>query len=88
MLENADTWFLQIAVLLLSGYFLWSIRGLLNDFKSQIKELNITSARLFSRGDDHERRISVLEGRCSLMHNGDRPGGGRRNYDPEERPNG
>lgn len=85
MLENADTWFLQIAVLLLSGYFLWSIRGLLNDFKSQIKELNMTSARLFTRGDDHERRISTLEGMHSV---GGIHGGGRRNYDPEERPNG
>jgi hypothetical protein len=88
MLENADTWFLQIAVLVLSGYFLWSIRNLLHDFKNQIKDLNLTISRIFVRSDDHERRLSMLEGRCAVMHSGNGHTRGRRNYDPEERPNG
>ena len=81
LINNVDTWFLQLAVLLLGGYFLWSFRKILTDFKDEVKGLKETIVRLFERGDDFERRLSNIEGRCDLMHGQ----GGRRSYDPEER---
>lgn len=82
LIGNVDTWFLQIAVLLLSGYFLWSIKNVLRDFKDQVKGLRLTIDKLFARGDDFERRLSNIEGRCDLMHGAGT--GGRRCYDPSQ----
>jgi len=72
MLEHVDGWFLQIAVLVLSGYFLWSIRNVLSDFKDQVKGLKETIGKLFDRHDDLDRRLSSLEGRCEATHFGRR----------------
>ncbi len=81
-LTKVDSWFLQLAVLLLSAYFLWSFQRILSDFKDQVKGLKETIVKLFDRGDDFERRLSNIEGRCDVMHGQ----GGRRSYDPVERP--
>lgn len=72
MIEQADTWFLQIAVVVLSGYFLWSIRSVLSDFKDQVKALKETLIKIFDRQDDIDRRLSSLEGRCKALHSGRR----------------
>jgi len=84
MLDKVDPWFVQILATALAGYFLWSVQKILRDFKDQVKELKETLRKLFDRGDDHEHRLSHLEGRCDAMH-GKAPGG-RRDYDPEDRP--
>ena len=81
-ISKIDPWFLQLALLLLSGYFLWSFQRILSDFKDQVKGLKETIVKLFDRGDDFERRLSNIEGRCEVMHGQ----GGRRIYDPVERP--
>lgn len=64
MLEQADPWFLRLAVLILSGYFLWSIRRVLADFSNQVKDLKTLLGKLFDHHDDHEKRLSRLEGTC------------------------
>lgn len=84
MLEHVDSWFLQISVVVLSGYFLWSIKRVLDDFKNQVQGLKDVIRDLFKRGDSFEHRLSTLEGRCNLMHGNH--AGGRRDYDPSERP--
>jgi len=87
VIEKVDGWFLQLAVVGLSGYFLWSIRKILNDFTAQVKRLDETIGKLFDKDDDKERRLSRIEERCNVMHgvNGIYRGG-RRYYDPDDRP--
>jgi len=84
MFDKVDPWFLQIMTLGLGGYFLWSIRQTLRDFKDEVRGLRETFKQLFAKDDNHEHRLSRLEGRCEATH-GELPGG-RRGYDPEERP--
>lgn len=84
MLDKIDAWFMQLAVLGLTTYFLWSVRNVLNDFKEQVKALQKTIAKLFDSDRDLERRVSTIEGRCEAVHGA--LSGGRREYDPEERP--
>jgi len=85
MPDNIDPWFLQIIVPILAGYFLWSIQRLLRDFKEEIRGLKETLRLLFHKNDDHENRLSRIEGRCDAMHGKAEQPGGRRIYDPEER---
>lgn len=69
-LKTVDQWFLIIAVMVLSGYFLWSIKRLFDDLKATIKELKDTIKELFDHRNDHETRITALETRCDMMHKG------------------
>ena len=69
MLEQADPWFLRLAVLILSGYFLWSIRKVLADFSDQVKDLKDLLGKLFEHHDNHEQRLSRLEGVCQGRRN-------------------
>lgn len=88
-LKDTPTWFLIVAVVLmggiitaLGGYFLWSVKGILVGFKEAVDELKSLIQKLFDKHDDHETRLSALEGRCEGL----RSTGGRRCYDPSERP--
>ncbi len=63
------TWFMQLALVILTGYFLWSIRKILDGLNDQIKLLRETMEKLFARDDDFERRISNIEGTCRATHN-------------------
>jgi len=81
-LNGVDTWFLKLAVFVLGVYFMWSLRKILTDFKEEVKDLKETIVKLFDRGDDFERRLSNMEGRCEAIQ----CKGGRRGYDPPERP--
>lgn len=68
LLKSVDSWFLILAVLLLSGYFLWSVRGLFSDLKASIDELKATITKLFEDRNGHEIRITKIEthiGLCS-----------------------
>lgn len=84
MLEKADPWFVQLLALVLAGYFLWSVRKVLCDFKDEVKGLKKLIDKLFDRDDNYAQRLSKIEGRCQANH----PPGGRRFYDPEERDDG
>jgi len=84
MLKSVDPWFLNLSVLLLSGYFLWSIRNIFTGFKEAVEKLANLIDRLYEKHDDHETRISNLEGRCGIASAN--ACGGRRFYDPNERP--
>jgi len=81
LLDRIEPWFLQLAVLVLGGYFLWSLKNVLTDFKDEVKGLRETIGKLFDRSDRFEKRLSNLEGRCDAIHGS----GGRREYDPPER---
>ena len=66
LLKSVDTWFLILAVALLGGYYLWSIRNLFNDLKKSIDELKLWIQELFKIRNDHESRIVKLETRMSV----------------------
>lgn len=83
-LTEAPAWFMQLSVLGLGGYFLWSIKGVLADFKDEVRSLKALIGKLFDQDKDFEKRLSAIEGRCEATHHP----GGRRTYDPEERLNG
>lgn len=94
LLKAFPLWFLILAIILLcgtvtllGGYFLWSVKGILNGFREAVEELKELISKLFDKHDDHENRLSALEGRCEAMHGVDHNRhGGRRYYDPNDRP--
>lgn len=67
LLQTVDQWFLVMTVMVLSGYFLWSIKRLFDDLKATIKELKDTIKELFEHRNDHAERIRAIETRCKLM---------------------
>ena len=69
-IAQIDRWFLELGVLFLGGYFLWSIRGVLADFKDSVGELKTLIGKLFDKDSDHEKRISKLEGAHQANHGG------------------
>ncbi len=86
--KEADAWFMQLAIVVLAGYFLWSIKNILDDFKQEVAGLKDLIGKLFAADSKFEKRLSNLEGRCFTMHgsgSGIENTGGRRFYDPEER---
>ena len=82
ILKSVDTWFLILAVVLLGGWFVWSIRKLFGNLEKALQDLHDLIEKLFDKDADHEKRISLLEGRCNSLPHCD---GGRRFYDPPER---
>jgi nitrogen fixation-related uncharacterized protein len=67
-LQQVDSWFLVFLVIVFGGYFLWSIKGLFDDLKSSIKDLEETIKELFEHRNDHEVRLTALETRCDMIH--------------------
>lgn len=67
LLQSIDQWFLVIAVMVLSGYFLWSVRRMFDDLKETIRELKDTIKELFDHRNDHATRIAAIESRCEAM---------------------
>lgn len=65
-LKSVDTWFLILAVFVLSGYFLWSIQRLFSDLKASIDELKSTITKLFEDRNGHEIRITKIETHMGL----------------------
>lgn len=80
-IADAPLWFLQLSLLILAGYFLWSIKNVLSDFKDEVKGLRDLVGKLFDQDKSIEARLSTLEGRCEATHHG----AGRRGYDHGER---
>jgi hypothetical protein len=66
LMKTVDTWFLVVCVILLGGYFLWSVRNLFSDLKESIQELKETIQKLYDLRNDHEGRIKVLETRMAV----------------------
>lgn len=69
LLSNTPVWFILFVVfimacclVLLGGYFLWSIKNIFADLKSSIESLKDLISKLYDKHDDHESRISVIEG--------------------------
>lgn len=67
-LKSIDTWFLLLAVSLLGGYFVWSMKKLVDDFKTTIQELKDFIKDLYEHKNGHESRITTLETKCRLHH--------------------
>lgn len=68
VVDNTPVWFLITTIMLMGGavsvlfgYFLWSIKGILMDIKNSLHDL-------FKKHDDHESRLSKLEGTCAARH--------------------
>jgi hypothetical protein len=83
LLKTVDNWFLILAVILLGGYFLWSVQRLFRSLQDSLDDLKKLIGKLFDMRNDHETRITTLETRCEIMHGDDTRPGGRRYYDPE-----
>lgn len=81
-------WFLVFLVVILGGYFAWSFPRVVDSLKSSLSDvgnkLEMISTELFRKTDNHENRLSHLEGEhksaVEYCH------GGRRGKDPEQRP--
>jgi uncharacterized protein Yka (UPF0111/DUF47 family) len=82
LLKAVDNWFLILAVLLLGGYFLWSVQRMFNNLLESINELKTLIKDLFEHRNNHETRLTALETRCDIMHGDDPRDPGRRYYDP------
>lgn len=86
LVQKIDPWFLNIAVIGLAVYFLWSVKSLFRDLKESINDLKSLIRDLYAHRNDHESRIVALETKCTLQH-GDtttiRQGTGRRLSDSE-----
>lgn len=68
MFEQVDAWFLKLVAILLGGYFLWSLRQTLKDFKDEVSGLNKLIGKLFDNDLGLEKRVSKIEGRCEARH--------------------
>lgn len=80
-LSNTPLWFILFIVFImsgiivfLSGYFLWSIKNVFADLKLAIESLKNLIAQLYDKHNNHENRISIIEG--TLLH--------RRDTDPKD----
>ncbi len=88
IIKQADTWFVNLLVISLAAYFLWSIKGLFRDLKQSITDLKELIRDLYEHRNDHEVRIVTLETRCKIKSCDDqqyehqRMTGGRRSTDP------
>lgn len=79
--KSVDSWFLILALVLLGGWFVWSVRNIFEDFKLSVKELKDVVSKMDGRYDGHEIRLVALETRCDFQHRFD---AGRRGYDPHK----
>lgn len=68
-LKGVPPWFLVFLVVILGGYFLYSIKQLFAGLTDTIKELKDLIRELFEDRNDHATRIAALEARCEERHN-------------------
>ncbi len=82
------SWFLVFLVFILGGYFAWSFPKVVDSLKLSLSEvgnkLEKISTELFRKTDNHETRLSHIEGE----HESAKAycPGGRWDKDPNERP--
>ena len=67
-IKSIDMWFLVLAVMLLGGWFVWSVRNIFDNFVRAVNDLQKLIEKLFDKHEDHESRLSALEGRCDARH--------------------
>jgi len=93
-LKTVDTWFLILAVVILAGALMLSAKVMFNAFMKHLensfevlnntmKAFEETIKRLFDKHENHERRISQLEGAHAVNHGLDL-NFNRRSTDPSE----
>lgn len=75
-LKGMDGWFVNLVAFLGACYFLWSVKGILKGLREDIQKLQETIEKIFNRTDDHETRLSRLEGICKGRRNGEIAGCG------------
>lgn len=68
LLKSVDQWFMILAVILLSGFSLWSVKRWTEGLTQAIQELKETLKELFEDRNDHAKRITALETRCEVIH--------------------
>jgi hypothetical protein len=81
-LKSVDIWFLVLAIIFLGGWFVWSVKKIFGDFTAAVADLRLLIRELFEKHNDHEGRLSRLEGEHNARING--PGYGRRLTDGME----
>ena len=81
-LSSTPLWFILFVVFIMSGclvflggYFLWSMKNIFNDLKQSIESLKELISKLYDKHDDHESRISVIEGMMLHRRKADAEGG-------------
>lgn len=69
--KTTPVWFLLFIIFVMGGlltafawYCTWSIGNIFVDLKSSIMDLKDLIAKLFDKHDNHEERLSRLEGKC------------------------
>lgn len=68
IVKTIDPWFLNLLVIILAAYFLWSVKGLFKDLRESILELKKLITELYDGRNDHEKRITALETKCAWEH--------------------
>ena len=77
VLVATPSWFLIFLVIVLGGYFFYSVKRLFEGLKESFKDLKNMIEKLFEDRNDHADRITALEARCEERH-GQRTGHERR----------
>lgn len=69
-LKQADSWFLVLAVMVLSGFCLWAIKNWTEGLTKAIQELRDTIRELFEDRNSHAQEIAAIKARCEARHSG------------------
>jgi len=68
IVKTIDPWFLNLLVIALAAYFLWSVKTLFKDLKDSILELKKLITELYEHRNNHETRLTAIETRCACEH--------------------
>lgn len=71
LLKSVDQWFLIITVMVLSGYFLYSVKRWTESLTAAINELKETIRELFEDRNSHAQEIAAIKARCEARHSKD-----------------
>lgn len=83
-LKTVPVWFLIFLVVILGGYFIFSMKSLFAGLQLTLVELKTLIKELFEDRNDHESRIVALETTCAIRTGETgviRQGPGRRSTD-------
>lgn len=67
-LKGVDAWFMVFVIACLSPLALWLLSRSINKLDQTIDRFQELIDRLFTKYDDHESRLSKLEGKCETNH--------------------
>lgn len=71
LLKSVDQWFLIIMIMVLSGYFLYSVKRWTEGLTAAINELKETIRELFEDRNSHAQEIAAIKARCEARHSKD-----------------